>query len=104
MLSSILPCYLAILALLATVSAEQRSPHLAVLQKRAPKYCSVVAFGASYQDNAHARASKYKQYQRPWPYSAGRFTNGPVMIESLAKTYLKAPLIDYAYGESHFTS
>lgn len=60
---------------------------------------SLVAFGASYQDNAHPRAEQYKQYQRGEPYSNGRFTNGYVFVEHLRST-MRVPLLGYAYGGS----
>jgi len=93
------------LTLLAVVhardAASRQAKHIELAKRSAytSKYTSIVAFGASYEDNAHPRAQQYNSYQRGWPYDGGRFTNGPVMVEYL-RSGLKVPLLDYAYGGS----
>ncbi|KAL8277367.1 hypothetical protein RQP46_010207 [Phenoliferia psychrophenolica] len=80
----------------------------------APKtyYTSLVAFGASYTDNAHPRSSAYASSLRNYyPYSnaQGRYSNGQVAVEYMVSTSLATPLkrsgvavvlLDYAYGGS----
>ncbi|KAM0747336.1 hypothetical protein T439DRAFT_305693 [Meredithblackwellia eburnea MCA 4105] len=71
-------------------------------------YGTVVAFGASYTDNAHPRSSAYAGSLRNYfPYSqyGGRYTNGQVAVEYLAANPgnpggSTAVLQDYAYGGS----
>ncbi|KDE04833.1 hypothetical protein MVLG_04796 [Microbotryum lychnidis-dioicae p1A1 Lamole] len=86
------------------------------VQSRAPAptgYSALVAFGASYVDNAHPRADAYKSSMRNYyPYSSagGRYSNGPVGVEYMVasgtsptlKQYGKSAvkLFDYAYGGS----
>ncbi|GAA5858086.1 hypothetical protein JCM8547_005647 [Rhodosporidiobolus lusitaniae] len=75
----------------------------------AKEYSSLVAFGASYTDNAHPRSAANKGSLRfYWPYEqwGGRYTNGQVavewMVNSTASPVLgkNVSLIDYAYGGS----
>ncbi|KAM0754396.1 hypothetical protein T439DRAFT_376882 [Meredithblackwellia eburnea MCA 4105] len=73
-------------------------------------YTSLVAFGASYTENAHARDQKYKSSLRdyaPFNKYGGRYTNGMVAVEYLVQKDLDPPLpsgsnpinlLDYAYG------
>ncbi|BGP03099.1 hypothetical protein JCM10021v2_006821 [Rhodotorula toruloides] len=75
-------------------------------------YSSLVAFGASYTDNAHARAPQHAGSLRQYaPYSkyGGRYSNGPVAVEYMVKASTKpampqngkgVKLLDYAYGGS----
>ncbi|BGP34997.1 hypothetical protein JCM10296v2_006821 [Rhodotorula toruloides] len=75
-------------------------------------YSSLVAFGASYTDNAHARAPQYAGSLRQYaPYSkyGGRYSNGPVAVEYMVKASTKpampqngkgVKLLDYAFGGS----
>ncbi|CAH7666255.1 expressed protein, partial [Phakopsora pachyrhizi] len=60
-------------------------------------YSSVVVFGASYCDNGHPRSNEYSASLRLYPYYQGRYTNGIIWAEWVAKN-LKVPLYDYAYG------
>jgi phospholipase/lecithinase/hemolysin len=66
----------------------------------------IIAFGDSLSDNGNIYALTYAAHQVTSympiipmgpPYYEGRFTNGPVWVELLAKS-LQVPLIDYAYG------
>ncbi|KDE04825.1 hypothetical protein MVLG_04789 [Microbotryum lychnidis-dioicae p1A1 Lamole] len=75
-------------------------------------YSALVAFGASFTDNAHARAAKYLASIRNFaPYINGRYSNGPVEVEYMvdptvspampvAAGVTKVKLIDYAIGGS----
>ncbi|GAA5968106.1 hypothetical protein JCM21900_000091 [Sporobolomyces salmonicolor] len=76
-------------------------------------YSALVAIGASYTDNAHARSSQYSSSLRNYyPYNkwGGRYSNGPVAVEymvdaSVSPALKKSPttavkLKDYAYGGS----
>ena len=55
----------------------------------------VFAFGDSLSDNGNVYAAS--GWFPPAPYWHGRFSNGPVMVEDLAKG-LGVPLHDYAFG------
>ncbi len=59
-------------------------------------YDGVYAFGDSLSDNGNIYAYTGGAFP-PAPYWQGRFSNGPVMVEDLAKG-LGVPLHDYAYG------
>lgn len=68
----------------------------------------IIVFGDSLSDNgnlysiatkAHATIPGVPVIPKNPPYYEGRFTNGPVWVESLAKN-LNVPLSDYAYGGS----
>ena len=59
-------------------------------------YDGVYAFGDSLSDNGNVYAATLGQFP-PVPYYQGRFSNGPVMVEDLAKG-LGVALHDYAYG------
>ncbi|KAK4704619.1 hypothetical protein P7C70_g1589, partial [Phenoliferia sp. Uapishka_3] len=77
-------------------------------------YSSLVAFGASYTDNAHPRPAQYAGSLRNYPpYNAagGRYSNGQVAVEymvmqatvpHLTRVNPKSTiaLLDYAYGGS----
>ncbi|BGP34996.1 hypothetical protein JCM10296v2_006820 [Rhodotorula toruloides] len=75
-------------------------------------YTALVAFGASYTDNAHARPAKYAgslRHYAPYDKYGGRYTNGPVAVEYMVKASTKpalpqkkagVKLLDYAYGGS----
>ncbi len=62
----------------------------------------IVVFGDSLSDNGNLY--EYLKHQLPVspPYFKGRFTNGPVWVELLAKSYYpthsKEHLLDYAFG------
>ena len=56
----------------------------------------VYAFGDSLSDNGNVYAYTGGAFPPP-PYWHGRFSNGPVMVEDLAKG-LGVPLHDYAFG------
>ena len=62
----------------------------------------IVVFGDSLSDNGNLY--EYMKHQLPIspPYFEGRFTNGPVWIENVAKFYFPentdAHLLDYAFG------
>ena len=56
----------------------------------------VYAFGDSLSDNGNIYAATYGLFP-PAPYYQGRFSNGPVMVEDLAKG-LGVSLHDYAWG------
>ena len=64
----------------------------------------IVVFGDSLSDNGNLY--EYMKHQLPIspPYFQGRFTNGPVWIEHIAKFYYPddaaAHLLDYAFGGS----
>ncbi|SCZ97164.1 BZ3500_MvSof-1268-A1-R1_Chr4-2g07032 [Microbotryum saponariae] len=64
---------------------RRRNPRSRRVQKRDTSvegYSALVTFGASYTDNAHARAAKYLASIRTFaPYSNGRYSNGPVEVE-----------------------
>ncbi|SCV69446.1 BQ2448_2466 [Microbotryum intermedium] len=96
----------------APLGRKYRSPGV---EKRAASmggYSALVAFGASYTDNAHARAAKYTASIRTFaPYSNGRYSNGPVEVEYMvdptvspvmpvAAGMTNVRLIDYAFGGS----
>ncbi|BGP11014.1 GDSL esterase/lipase [Rhodotorula toruloides] len=91
---------------------EKTSESLERRAAGASYYSSLVAFGASYTDNAHARAPQYagslRQYE-PYSKYGGRYSNGPVAVEYMVKTSTKpalpqngkgVKLLDYAYGGS----
>lgn len=67
----------------------------------------IIAFGDSLTDNGNLYALTKKANQTSplipiipnEPYYNGRFSNGPVWVEEVAKN-LNVPLIDYAYGGS----
>ncbi len=59
-------------------------------------YDGVYAFGDSLSDNGNVYAYTGGAFP-PAPYWQGRYANGPVMVEDLAKG-LGVPLHDYAYG------
>lgn len=68
----------------------------------------IIVFGDSLSDNgnlysiatkAHATIPGVPVIPKNPPYYEGRFTNGPVWVETLAKN-LNVPLSDYAYGGS----
>ncbi|KAK4046241.1 hypothetical protein OIV83_006220 [Microbotryomycetes sp. JL201] len=98
-----------------TIPMQQQSnapPSTSVKLVSANFYSAVVAVGASYTDNAHARDKKYadslRQYY-PFDKYGGRYTNGKVgvewMVDLSTKPALKqsksgVALIDYAYGGS----
>jgi len=74
-------------------------------------YTALVAFGASYTDNGHARAAAYAGSLRNYyPYSKyhGTYANGRVAVEYMAsgaspalkKGASAVNLLDYAYGGS----
>lgn len=75
-------------------------------------YSSLVAFGASYTDNAHPRNAEYASSLRNyWPYSkyGGRYQNGPVAVEQMVSSNISPKLkqstqgiklFDQAYGGS----
>ncbi|GAA5972987.1 hypothetical protein JCM11641_000352 [Rhodosporidiobolus odoratus] len=75
-------------------------------------YSALVAFGASYTDNAHDRSSSYSGTLRNfYPYNkfSGRYSNGPVAVEQMVDSSTEpalpavsggAKLLDYAYGGS----
>ncbi|SCV69441.1 BQ2448_2461 [Microbotryum intermedium] len=102
----------------ARASDAQVQHHVQSSQRRGAAaaltgYSALIAFGASYVDNAHPRAEAYKGSIRDYyPYSAagGRCTNGPVEVEHMVasstapvlKAYGNIPvkLVDYAYGGS----
>ncbi|SGY77073.1 BQ5605_C005g03550 [Microbotryum silenes-dioicae] len=69
----------------AAVPPEYRNPRSRRVQKRDTSmegYSALVAFGASFTDNAHARAAKYLASIRNFaPYINGRYSNGPVEVE-----------------------
>jgi outer membrane lipase/esterase len=62
-------------------------------------FSSLIVLGDSWSDTGNV----YKQSQETWPqvppYYKGRFSNGPVWVEILAKK-LNASLYNYAYGGS----
>ncbi|BGP12967.1 hypothetical protein JCM10213_006606 [Rhodosporidiobolus nylandii] len=75
-------------------------------------YSALVAFGASYTDNAHSRSSANADSLRDYyPYDKydGRYGNGPVAVEYMVQSDISpalnaesgsVKLIDYAYGGS----
>ncbi|GAA6009582.1 hypothetical protein JCM10207_004111 [Rhodosporidiobolus poonsookiae] len=75
-------------------------------------YTAVVAVGASYTDNGHARDAKYAGSLRDYyPYNkyGGKYTNGQVAVEYMVQSTLSPALkyqaggiklVDYAYGGS----
>lgn len=74
-------------------------------------YTALVAFGASYTDNGHARLAAYAGSLRQYyPYSkyGGKYANGKVAVEYMAsgaspalkKGTSAVTLVDYAYGGS----
>ncbi|GAA6036406.1 hypothetical protein JCM8097_001705 [Rhodosporidiobolus ruineniae] len=80
-------------------------------QTTAAYYSAIVAVGASYTDNGHARASEYAGSLRDYyPYNkyGGKYTNGQVAVEYMAQSTLSpalkqsaaVKLLDYAYGGS----
>lgn len=78
----------ATLVLSALVGLALSAPALA--------FDGVYAFGDSLSDNGNVYAYTGGTFP-PAPYYQGRFSNGPVMVEDLAKG-LGVPLHDYAYG------
>ena len=78
------------IALLAAATVPLALPAAAV----AFPISSVVVFGDSLSDNGNLYS---KIGYPPAPYYQGRFSNGPVTVEQLAKA-LNAPLVDFAYG------
>ncbi|KAA1112108.1 hypothetical protein PGT21_023028 [Puccinia graminis f. sp. tritici] len=65
-------------------------------------YDSLVVFGASYCDNAHARPSNLRHSLKPSPYYKGRWTNGYVWNEYLSAIIgpggRPTTLVNYAFG------
>jgi len=63
---------------------------------------SIVAFGDSLSDNGNLYEFMHHQVPLSPPYYEGRFSNGPVWIEQLAKAYFPVDtashLLDYAFG------
>ena len=79
----------------------KRMPLLAALlglalSTPAMAFDGVYAFGDSLSDNGNIYAATYGLFP-PAPYYQGRFSNGPVMVEDLAKG-LGVSLHDYAWG------
>lgn len=60
-------------------------------------YDGVYAFGDSLSDNGNVYAATLGQFPPAPYYYQGRFSNGPVMVEDMAKG-LGVTLHDYAYG------
>ncbi|GAA5913064.1 hypothetical protein JCM6882_005552 [Rhodosporidiobolus microsporus] len=63
--------------------------------KVANYYSALVAFGASYTDNAHPRDAIYNGTVRDYyPYSnyGGRYTNGLIAVEYMVQANLSTPL------------
>lgn len=64
----------------------------------------IVVFGDSLSDNGNLYEYMKRQLPLSPPYHQGRFTNGPVWVEHLAKYYFpsdpNAHLLDYAFGGS----
>ncbi len=62
----------------------------------------IVVFGDSLSDNGNLYEYMNRELPMSPPYFKGRFTNGPVWIELLAKTYYpkqsQSHLLDYAFG------
>ncbi|OAV87803.1 hypothetical protein PTTG_09859 [Puccinia triticina 1-1 BBBD Race 1] len=65
-------------------------------------YDSLVVFGASYCDNAHARPANLRHSLKPSPYYKGRWTNGFVWNEYLSAIIgpggRPTTLVNYAFG------
>lgn len=65
-------------------------------------YDSLIVFGASYCDNAHARPSNLRYSLKPPPYYKGRWTNGYVWDEYLSAIIgpggRRTTLVNYAFG------
>jgi len=63
---------------------------------------NVVVFGDSLSDNGNFYEFMKHQLPQSPPYFAGRFSNGPVWVESLVESYFpndpSAHLLDYAFG------
>ncbi|GAA5868909.1 hypothetical protein JCM16303_000304 [Sporobolomyces ruberrimus] len=91
------------------VALGRRTPRLA----KAPFYSLLVAFGASYTDNAHPRLAKWNNTFRDYyPYSKfdSKYTNGKIAVEYMIESGLSpalkhqkgggVALQDYAYGGS----
>ncbi len=64
------------------------------VRAQAASLSSIVVYGDSLSDNGNLFAATG---QPGAPYSAGRFSNGPVAVEQMA-TSLGAPLVDFAWG------
>ncbi|KAH9818241.1 hypothetical protein DFH28DRAFT_959856 [Melampsora americana] len=67
-------------------------------------YDSLVVFGASYCDNAHARPALYEASLKRPPYFKGRWTDGYVWNEYLSQMIGplggRTTLVNYAYGSA----
>lgn len=65
-------------------------------------YDSLIVFGASYCDDAHARPPNFRQSLKPPPYYKGRWTNGYVWNEYLSAVIgpggRHTTLVNYAFG------
>lgn len=63
---------------------------------------NIVVFGDSLSDNGNLYEKMDRKLPQSPPYYEGRFTNGPVWVEQLVKSYFPtnstAHLLDYAFG------
>ncbi|GAA5985191.1 hypothetical protein JCM10908_002562 [Rhodotorula pacifica] len=92
--------------------SQAKAAKTAGLSTNRRSYSALVAFGASYTDNAHERSNADKGSLRNYaPYSSygGRYCNGPVAVEYMVQSDLSpalpqgsngVKLIDYAFGGS----
>ncbi|POY76407.1 hypothetical protein BMF94_0605 [Rhodotorula taiwanensis] len=71
--------------------------------KQRVSYSTLVAFGASYTDNAHWRSNANSGSLRnyaPWSTWGGRYSNGPVAVEYMVDPTVSPALPQNAYGGS----
>ncbi|GAA5867633.1 hypothetical protein JCM3774_001538 [Rhodotorula dairenensis] len=95
-----------------TKLSQAKAAKTAGLSTTRKSYSAMVAFGASYTDNAHARPSTDKGSLRnyaPFTKYNGRYSNGPVAVEYMVQTDMTpalpqgpggVKLVDYAFGGS----
>ncbi|KAG0660920.1 hypothetical protein C6P46_004193 [Rhodotorula mucilaginosa] len=99
-------------AAVITKLSQAKAAKTAGLSTARKSYSAMVAFGASYTDNAHARSNADRGSLRNFaPFSTwnGRYTNGPVAVEYMVQSDLSpalpqgsggVKLVDYAFGGS----
>ncbi|KWU41261.1 hypothetical protein RHOSPDRAFT_37207 [Rhodotorula sp. JG-1b] len=99
-------------AAVITKLSQAKATKTAGLSTARKSYSALVAFGASYTDNAHARSNADKGSLRNYaPFSKwnGRYSNGPVAVEYMVQSDLSSALpqgsggvklVDYAFGGS----
>ena len=94
-------CPLIVIFFLSACSKDQ------VIQKRGAvfKPSSLVVFGDSYSDHGNTYRSSHSTYPFSPAYWDGRFSNGPVWVEYLARHFGLNPLkttqlSDFTYGQA----